>query len=211
MIIQTLVEGQGDEQALPVLLRRLQQESGAFHLHFDHPIRRRRSDFGRETTLRAAIRLALNRERGCEGILIVFDSDLDCPKELADRIRFWVQTETRGKPCEVVMAHREYEAWFLASLESLRGHRGIRTDARAHPRPESVRGAKEKLQAAMVRGRDTYVERTDQPALTALFDLAAAYRSCRSFRRMVRAFGLLASAAGAEVGDWPPPAWLRRA
>jgi|GEM_PF-1533454 len=53
-----------------------------------------------------------------------------------------------------------------------------------------------------------YVEPVDQPALTALFDLAAAYRSCRSFRRMVRAFGLLASAAGAEIGDWPPPAWL---
>jgi hypothetical protein len=25
---------------------------------------------------------------------------------------------------------------------------------------------------------------------------------------MVRAFGLLASAAGSDIGDWPPPAWL---
>ena len=53
----------------------------------------------------------------------------------------------------------------------------------------------------------TYTETQDQPALTALFDLAAAYRSCRSFRRMVRAFGLLAASAGVEISSWPPPSW----
>ncbi|MEA2599886.1 MAG: hypothetical protein QOF89_878 [Acidobacteriota bacterium] len=54
----------------------------------------------------------------------------------------------------------------------------------------------------------SYGETLDQPALTALFDLAAAHRSCRSFQRMVRAFGLLAAAAGAEIGEWPPASWL---
>ncbi len=207
MIIQILVEGQGDESSLPVLLRRLQLESGAFHLQFDHPIRRKRSDFLKETSLREALQTALKQERGCDGILIVFDGDRDCPKELADRIKSWARTEVHGIPCEVVMAHREYEAWFLASLESLRGRRGIRADATAHPDPESVPGAKEKLKAAMTRGRGPYVETADQPALTALFDLGAAHRSCRSFRRMVRAFGLLAAGAGLEIGPWPPPSW----
>jgi len=206
LIFQLLVEGQGDERAIPVLLRRLQKESGCFNLHFDHPIRKRRSELVSEIPLRQAVQLALQQERGCDGILIVFDGDRDCPKTLAPCVQTLAQTEARGLPCEVVIAHREYEAWFLGSLESLHGKRGIRGDAVSHPAPESVRGAKERLKTSMERG-GSYVEVADQPALTALFDLAAAYRNCRSFRRMIHAFGLLASAAGSEIGEWPPQAW----
>ncbi len=72
--------------------------------------------------------------------------------------------------------------------------------------PEEVRGAKERLQTQMA-GR-IYRERADQAALTAQFNMAAAYRRCRSFRRMVRAFGLLAEGAGAPLQDWPPASWL---
>jgi hypothetical protein len=206
LIFQILVEGEGDERALPVLLRRFQRECGAFSLEFDRPLRKRRSDLVNEQRMRAAVRLALRQERGCEGILIVFDGDKDCPKSLAPRVREWVQAEAPGIPSEVVIAYHEYEAWFLGSLESLRGRRRILQEAASLPNPESIRGAKEKLKAHMVKGA-RYVETADQPALTALFDLAAAHRSCRSFRRMVRAFGLLASAAGAEIREWPPPAW----
>ncbi len=207
MIFQILVEGEGDERAVPVLLRRLQHESGAFNFTFDRPLRKRRSDLVNEKSLRQTIRLALRQDHGCDGILIVFDGDKDCPKSLAPRVRDWIQTEAPGIPIEVVIAHREYEAWFLGSLESLRGKRKVLQEAVSPPDPESIRGAKERLKANMVVGTK-YVEPADQPALTALFDLAAAHRSCRSFRRMVRAFGLLASAAGADIGDWPPPAWL---
>lgn len=205
-MIQIIVEGQGDERAVPVLLRRLQQECGAFTLGFDRPIRKKRSALVNETALRQAVQLALKQDRGCDGILIVFDGDRDCPKTLAPRVQTWAQTEAQGLPCEVVIPHREYEAWFLGSLDSLRGKRGIRADANSHSNPESVRGAKEKLKAAMERV-GSYVEVADQPALTALFDLAAAYRRCRSFRRMVHVFGLLAAAAGEEIGEWPPPSW----
>ena len=45
-------------------------------------------------------------------------------------------------PCGVVMAQREYEAWFLAAIESLCGQRGIVSDALYPQDPEQVRGAK---------------------------------------------------------------------
>ena len=158
-----------------------------------------------EEPFRKMIRLALYQ--GCEGILILFDSDKDdCPRQVAPLLQAWAKKEAREIPCEVVLANSEYEAWFLGALESLRGKRGIRADAVSHPDPESMRGAKERLNASIEAG--SYIPRRDQPALTALFDLAAAHRSCRSFRRMVRAFGLLASAAGAEIGEWPPSSWL---
>lgn len=204
MIIQTLIEGRGEETALPALLRRFRNEIGAFSIQFDHPIRRSRPELVQETSLRGAVRIALRQDRGCDAILILFDSDRDCPKELAAKVQAWGETEAGGVPCQVVVAHHEYEAWFLGSLESLRGRHGVRGDASSHPDPESMRGAKEKLAANMVR---PYRPTLDQPALTALFDLAAAHRSCRSFRRMVRAFGLLAAAAGVEIGPWPPVSW----
>lgn len=206
MIIQTLVEGEGDEGAVPLLLRRLLEASGASPVIFARPIRRHRSEFVNESQIRRAIQVALRQERGCDGILIVFDSDKDCPKELVAKVQDWAKAEARGVPCEVVIAHCEFEAWFLGSLESLRGHRGIREDAKSIPDPEMVRGAKEKLSGSMIPGK-IYTETLDQPALASRFDLAAAHRNCRSFRRMVRAFGLLAAGAGLEIGDWPPPSW----
>jgi hypothetical protein len=104
------------------------------------------------------------------------------------------------------MAYREYEAWFLGSIESLRGQRGIRTDAESHPNPEQPTGAKGHLEARMEEER-SYHETTDQPALTALFDLAPAYRRCRSFRHLIKVFGELATAGGLDLGDWPPAEW----
>jgi hypothetical protein len=133
------------------------------------------------------------------------DGDDDCPLELAPKIEEWMSTEAGGIPTAAVIAQREYECWFLASLESLRGLRGIRTDAASFPEPESIRGAKERLKAQMLEG--PYAPTSDQAALSYRFDMAAAYRACRSFRRMVSAFGKIARGAGAELPDWPPAAW----
>ena len=52
-----------------------------------------------------------------------------------------------------------------------------------------------------------YSKTADQPALTARFDMAMAYRRCRSFRRMVKVFGLLAAGVGITLDPWPPSDW----
>ncbi len=53
----------------------------------------------------------------------------------------------------------------------------------------------------------SYSKPVDQPALTAIFDMAEAHRRCRSFRRMVRVFGLLATSLGVDLDQWPPADW----
>ncbi len=53
----------------------------------------------------------------------------------------------------------------------------------------------------------SYSKTADQPALTAVFDMAEAHRRCRSFRRMVRVFGLLAMSLGVAPDQWPPADW----
>ena len=205
MIIQPIVEGHGEVGAIPVLLRRFLADAGVHDIGVGKPIRRKRSELVQEATVRRSVRLALLQPE-CGGILIVFDSDDDCPRNLAPQIEAWARIETGGIPCGVVMANREYEAWFLASLEALRGVRGIVADASSHAAPEAPRNAKGELRRHMIPGRG-YSESVDQAAMTARLDFGAAYRGCRSFRKMVKAFGEVVGEMGIVLAPWPPGVW----
>lgn len=205
MNIQPVVEGHGEVKAAPVLLRRLIGEAQAWEVGVNRPIRRNRSQLIQKADLEQTVRLA-RLQPNCGGILILFDGDDDCPAKLGPRVQQWAAAVSGGVPCEVVMPHREYEAWFLAAIESLRGQRGIKPEADPHPAPEIPRGAKEQLEARMRGG--SYIETTDQPAFSAQFSLTAAYSRCRSFRKLTKSFGVLLHEAGRDIGVWPPVAWM---
>lgn len=207
MKIQPIVEGHGEVSAFPVLLRRLVVQAGAWNVDVGRPIRKKRHQLVRETELKKAVRLAL-LQPDCSAVLILFDGDDDCPAELGQAIQAWAESEAGDMPIEVVIAHREYEAWFLASIESMLGYRRIRADAQSHPNPEQPRGAKGQLEARMEAGA-TYLETTDQPALSEKFSLAAAHQRCRSFRKLTSSFGRLVRSMGQEVSEWPPACWAK--
>jgi hypothetical protein len=206
MMIQPIVEGQGDEAAVPVLLRRLRDVAQAWGLEVGKPHRRRRTQLVKKDPLQTAVQVAA-RQPDCAGILIIFDADDDCPKELAPTLEQWALEAAGGRACAVVIANREYEAWFLASIEALRGKATILADAVSHRDPEAPRDAKGELERRMPAG-SSYSPTVDQAPLTAHLDLGSAYRSCRSFRKLVGAFGLLATAAGVAPEVWPPPEWV---
>ena len=206
MIIQPIVEGQGDVAAVPLLLRRLRDEAQAWGLDVGRAHRRQRTQLVKKDSLQNAVRVAALQE-DCAGILVLFDADDDCPAELAPTLEQWAREAAGGIPCAVVMAYREYEAWFLASMEALRGKAGIRPEAVSHPHPELPRDAKGELERFMPRGA-SYSATVDQAPLTAHLDLQNVYRRCRSFRKLVTAFGALASSAGVAPAVWPPAAWV---
>ena len=140
MNIQPIVEGHGEVAAVPVLLRRFVHDAQAWRVGVGRPIRRSRSQLVQQAQLEQAVGLAL-RQPGCDAVLIMFDGDDDCPAELGPMVHQWASAAARSVPCEVVLPHREYEAWFLAAIESLRGARGVRYDAPLYPDPETPRGA----------------------------------------------------------------------
>ena len=206
MMIQPIVEGQGDEAAVPLLLRRLLNEAQAWGIEVARPHRKRRTQLVKKDSLQSAVGIAALRD-DCAGILVLFDADDDCPKRLAPTLEEWAREAAGGKPCAVVMANREYEAWFLASIESLRGRASILRDAISHPDPEVPRDAKGELERWMPRGA-SYSATVDQAVLTAHLDLESAYRRCRSFRKLVSAFGDLVASAGLAPAVWPPATWV---
>jgi hypothetical protein len=205
MTLQPIVEGYGEVEALPLVLRRLQEVAESYHLKIGRPIRRKRAELVAEQQVKRAVRLALGQP-DCVGVLIVFDSDGDCPAEVGPQVQRWAQNEAVEVPCQVVLTHHEFEAWFLGALESLRGVRRIFDTAVSVAEPEAIAGCKERL-CDWMPTHQPYSPAVDQAALANAFSLAAAHRTCRSFRKLVSAFGNLASAAGAELQNWPPGSW----
>jgi len=206
-LIQPVVEGHGEMESVPVLLRRLRDEAGIVDLDIARPIRRKQSELTGREGIQKAVRLALCQP-DCTAILFLFDSEDACPKELGPQAFRWACEAAAGRPCAVVLAYREYETWFLAAIESLRGKCGIRQDAKMLPSPESRRGAKEALERYMPTNR-SYAETVDQVKLSAALDLGLAYRRSRSFRKLVTAFGSLTREVGFQSLAWPPAAWVR--
>lgn len=205
MRFQPIVEGHGEVGAAPVLLRRFANVANVTDVSINRPIRQSRGKLTKQSELTKAVRRAL--QLGCDAVIIIFDGDDDCPAELGPRVHQWAVSAS-SVPCEVIIAHREYEAWFLASIESLRGIRGIRSDAESHPNPETPRAAKERLARSMQTGR-SYTETQDQPAFSEVFSMADAYYKCRSFRKLTSAFGSLLRANGYDIGPWPPTEWAQ--
>jgi hypothetical protein len=205
MNIQPIIEGHGEREAFPVLLRRLRQAVGVYTFDFGKPILKHRSQLVKKETLQDSVRLALKQD-GCRAVLVLFDADADCPKSIVSNLQEWASEAAGPVPCRVVLATREYEAWFLGAIESLQGKRGIRPDANFLEDPEAVRDAKGALEELMVETAD-YMETIDQPALSDLFDMAVAFRRCRSFRKLVKCFGELLVSLNVPLADWPPREW----
>jgi len=185
--LASIVEGHGDVAALPVLLRRLAYEQDRYDVEFPKPVRCSKSEIVTEEghvradRLKRRVRQALIKldrmDRGA--VLLLLDADDQCPKVMAPRIQQEACLVSAPVPLAVVLANREFEAWFLAALESLRGERGIPDSAVPPENPESVRDAKGALRLQM---GGKYSERVDQPALAANLDFQQA-ATCRSFRK----------------------------
>lgn len=183
--IVPIVEGHSEVESVPVLLRRLLAELRRLDVTIAHPVRIGRLKILRPGELERALRYARFRTEGCDAILVVLDADDDAPCKLGPQLVTLAGQTLAELPCKVVLAKRELESWFLGSIESLRGKRGIADDAEPVEDPEAPRDAKGRLVQLMTVGR-TYVEVDDQPALAAIFDMHMARRRCPSFDKLVR-------------------------
>lgn len=169
------------------------------------PIRRTQTQFRSPEGVEAAVRLA-GLQVECAAVVLLFDGEADCPGVLAARVRTWAQEAANGKPCDVVVAYRECETWFLGALESLCSRYGIAKDAMAPTDRESKRDAKGELERFMPTHR-ACSETGDQPAMSASLDLALAHRRNGSFRKLVKTVGALRAPLRQSIPEWPPASW----
>jgi hypothetical protein len=183
--IAAIVEGHGECEAVPILIRRIAQDIAPdFVPKVLSPFRVPASRLSRAGELERTIVLAANKLQAMGGIVVIIDCDDGCPAQDGPVLLRRAMAVRSDLPIAVILAKREFEAWFLAAADSLRGRRGLPNNLEPPEDPESVRGAKEWLSHKMSLG-GSYKATIDQPAFTALFDMNAA-RAADSFDKCYR-------------------------
>jgi hypothetical protein len=196
--VAAIVGGDGEVEALPILFRRI---AGALDqspsVKVKPVLRVPESRLSKAGELEKHIEFAARSVGRHGGIFILVDCDWpgSCPKNDAP---IWSNRARLARPdmeISLVLANKEYEAWFIAAAVSLRGKRGLAADLTADPDPERIRGAKEWLSDHMPRNRP-YNPTIDQAALTSVFDMQAA-RCADSFDKCYREIVRLLTVLGA--------------
>ena len=182
-VVASIVEGDGEVEALPILLRWLNGWlSPETHVDIKVPIRVRRDRFlNKEDEFRKHLLLAAAKCGDMGWILVLLDADDDCPAQQGLEVLRRAQQIVPHRRVSVILAKREYEAWFIAAAESLHGQRGFMPENEAID-PEVPRNAKGWIAKQMAGG--AYREKTDQPAFSKIMDLEQAHERSRSFRKL---------------------------
>lgn len=181
--VAPIVEGHGEVEALPALLHRIAIQAGfEGGLRVDPPIRVKSGSFlNDDDYFSRYVSLAGAKAAQNQGsVLIVLDCEDQCPATLGPTLLKKAQAIRSDVTILVALAYREYETWFLAAAQSLRGLRGLPADLDPPVPVEGMRGAKEWLSRRMYEPYDPV---THQIEFTRAFDLDAA-RVVPSFERL---------------------------
>lgn len=185
MKVAAIVEGDGEVAALPILLRRLSEwRTRERFVDVLQPIRiKRHKVLNRPDELNRYLQLAASKCGDGGWVLVLIDADDDCPAELAQKLLNDASARIPHRRVSVVLANREFEAWFIAAARSLDGVRGFALGADDVPvAAEERRDAKGWIRARMAGG--AYGVMTDQPGFTAHMSLEQAFQGSRSFRKL---------------------------
>jgi hypothetical protein len=184
--IVPIVEGHGEKDAVPLLLRKILYLYEMWNWSVARPIQVGNLN-KLKLKLSSFIKYAL-KYQDCAGILILLDLDDGCPAIENKKLSDLLNNLYSNCPVSVVFAHREYEAWFLASIEAIAGDKNNKLPQNLlyTKDVESKRGVKEWLSSQLPSGY-SYKPTVDQARFTNLLDIRAAQQRSRSFRRLCHA------------------------
>ena len=128
--IVAIVEGHGEVEAIPVLLRRIAAAvAPTAEVEVLPPIRVERNRVVRPEELERVVELAARTVATDGSILVLLDADDDCPAELGPELLRRARAARPDRAIRVVLAKAEYEAWFLAAVASIAGRHDIHEHA----------------------------------------------------------------------------------
>jgi len=178
-VVVTIVEGHGDTESLPILLRLIDPS-----LRIPTPVRVPKSRLIRAGTgladagvVARYARIALSNVRADELadkrflLLLLLDADDDCPATLGPSLLEAMRSTTgHAAHCFAAVAKREFESWIIG------GHPDI------NEQDPDAAGSPKKRIAAINGGK--YKESVDQPRFTSRIDLERLGDRSPSFRRL---------------------------
>lgn len=205
--IISIVEGPGERQAVPLLLRRLLQEVfERYDVTVTNPIVTHGKG-NMDRRLERYLEYARIQEAG--GVIVVRDADRDCPHAIARGMAARAGRMNLGVPVVVVCPKPEFEAWIIGSLagscgESIRGLLGIRP-ATAVPNDVEILGDAKGWLSGCMPADKIYKPTTHQAKLAARISIGQASTTCRSFRRFLHAVEELVEAMDTQITNRVTP------
>lgn len=185
--IALIVEGFGEAEAAPTLLIRVLQHLNCYDAFPREPAYNAHggNNLTKAGGLEKFAELAYRSD--CDAVLILIDSEGACPLEMARSFALRIKAKGARKPTAIVMVHRMYEVWFIASATALRGvicgNRVLNNDLKIPGDCETVKDPKAWIEKQMTPS--TYKETEDQLTLTRKIDFDLAQIHSRSFRRLL--------------------------
>jgi len=173
-----VVEGDGDQRAIPIVVRAHLHTMEIFDVEVGKPLNTRgRGKLLRVGELERFVRLAA-LEPDTMGVLVVCDADADPACTLGPELTKRSAAGLPHLPVRACLAVREFENWLLASPETLA------------PTPEPALEDYEAVAAqphiSRWRAPNKYVKPLHQPALAAQMDRDRVAKRCPSFARLLR-------------------------
>ena len=192
--ISPIVEGHGEEAALPLLLRRISSEFLQIPVEILKPIRQHRHSLVsqgqvRPSELARALRLAELKLRIADStatplILVLIDGDADPGCVLGPALQHAAEECAGHLNISCVVACVEFETWFVAAAESLTRFLDFDTTVDPPRDPERTRSGKGWIERRFRGVR--YSPTQDQPRFTAEIDLQLCRRRAPSFDKLCR-------------------------
>lgn len=199
-----IVEGDGEVACIRILLQRIIQESlGGDYPDVLKPIRCKPDKLRNinEEEICRAVELAFQKLANLPTpddpslVLILVDSEGECPRDLAPRILEVARDVDVRADISCVLPHPMYETWFVAAADSL----GRYLDAHPAEPPESPEG---RLGKGWIKQRmigPKYEETRHQAAMTQAMDLKRRRALSPSFDKLCRELEKRAKTGAREV------------
>jgi hypothetical protein len=182
----SIVEGQGDEKAVSVLVRRILQDHGHYDIKLLPP--QRRGEYPTVVKNFENYFLAAIKEKAPILWILDFDAEgCDCPYQEAATLLARAQELRAGWPIRVAFLVKEYEVLFLHDEQATRKvFTDIPKETAFPAEPESIRDAKGWLSQQRPRGC-AYKETVHQEKITAHLDLGLLRERSGDFVHLERA------------------------
>ena len=182
----TIVEGDGDVRAAPILIRRILEKNGIFDVKLlpaqrrgEYPSVKKHFD----TCFMAAI-------KEISPILWIMDFDskgYDCPYQEAEQLLSRAQALHPNWPLKIAFLIKEYEVLFLYDEKATRAvFPDIPKQVEFPKNPQEIRGAKEWISDKRPSGM-AYKETVHQAKITAHLDLDLLLERSKDFAHIERA------------------------
>lgn len=192
--VAAIVEGHGEVQALPILIRRIWTEllGCEFVDVLTPPIRQKRHQLAtdKDGALSSAICLAANKLESSrtelqdpELILVLVDADDDLPCKLGPEMQEFATVARNDFDVSCVVANVDYETWFVAASSSLVD---FWKDPDNFVPPTNPEGKNGKGWVKKRFNGPKYSETLDQAKLTAQMNLAKCREVSTSFDKLCR-------------------------